>query len=130
MMAATIFWPNKHIYKTRNIVILTAMNMDQKIAAKALSALGHEVRLHIFRLLVTAGEPGLNVGDIGAHLGMPPSTLSHHLSALVAADLVVQERIGREIINRANYGVMNGLMGFLSDSCCAGVAPLANENVA
>lgn len=106
------------------------MSINQKSAAQALSALGHEVRLDIYRLLVRAGDAGLSVGDIGAHLSVPGSTLAHHLSALVQAGLVVQDKQGRTIINRVDFDEMNQLLGFLSDECCAGVSPLANENVA
>ncbi|WP_162630910.1 ArsR/SmtB family transcription factor, partial [Meridianimarinicoccus zhengii] len=59
--------------------------------ARALAALGHDARLSIFRLLVKAGDDGLRVGDIGAHVGLAPSTLAHHLSALVEAGLVLQD---------------------------------------
>lgn len=106
------------------------MSFEQKTAATALSALGHEVRLHMYRLLVRAGEDGLNVGDIGAHLGAPASTLAHHLSALVQAGLVIQERQGRVIINRVDFAQMNALVAFLSDECCEGVVAPSNENVA
>jgi len=106
------------------------MNMDSQIATKSLAALGHEIRLHMFRLLVKAGDEGLNVGAIGAHLGMPASTLAHHLSALVQAGLVVQERQSRTIINRVDFGQMNALVGFLSAECCQGVDSAANSNVA
>lgn len=90
-------------------------------AAKSLSALGHEARLSVFRLLVRAGEDGLNVGEIGRHLGLPPSTLAHHLSALVDAGLVRQSRHGREIRNYADYGAMDRLVDFLTAECCVGV---------
>jgi len=106
------------------------MSFDQKTAADALSALGHEVRLHIYRLLVRAGNEGLSVGDIGTHLGMPASTLAHHLSALVQAGLVEQERQGRLILNRADFARMDALVGFLSEECCSGVEIAANEDVA
>ncbi|MCC0024012.1 MAG: helix-turn-helix transcriptional regulator [Hyphomicrobiaceae bacterium] len=101
-------------------------------AVKALSALGHDVRLHLFRLLVRAGDGGLNVGQIGTHLGVPPSTLAHHLSALVDAGLVRQERQGRQIVNRADYGRIDALVGFLTDECCCGVAidPAADNDAA
>ena len=89
--------------------------------ARALSALGHETRLAIFRLLVRAGDEGLNVGEIGRHLGAPPSTLAHHLSALVDAGLVIQERHGREVISRADYEAMRRTVGFLTAECCTGV---------
>ncbi|MCU0910717.1 MAG: metalloregulator ArsR/SmtB family transcription factor [Rhodobacteraceae bacterium] len=98
--------------------------------ARALAALGHDVRLSIFRLLVRAGDDGLRVGDIGAHLGLAPSTLAHHLSTLVDAGLVLQERQGREVFNRVDYPAMNRVLGFLTSECCAGVVPGAPEEAA
>lgn len=95
--------------------------MDEKTAAKSLSALGHEARLSVYRLLVKAGDSGLNVGEIGQHLVIPPSTLAHHLSALVDVGLVRQVRSGREIRNHANYDSMSDLVDFLTQECCVGV---------
>lgn len=92
--------------------------------ARSLAALGHESRLAIYRLLVKAGEGGLNVGEIGARLDIPASTLAHHLGGLVAAGLVIQERQGREVVNRADYEAMRRMLGFLGSECCVGVAPL------
>ncbi|MEM1345671.1 MAG: metalloregulator ArsR/SmtB family transcription factor [Pseudomonadota bacterium] len=89
--------------------------------ARALAALGHETRLALFQLLVRAGRDGLSVGEIGEHLGTAPSTLAHHLSALAEAGLVIQERHGRQVINRADYTAMHGLIGFLTAECCTGV---------
>ena len=89
--------------------------------ARALAALGHDARLSIFRLLVKAGDAGLRVGDIGEHLGFAPSTLAHHLSTLVEAGLVLQERQGREVFNRVDYPAMHRVVGFLTSECCAGV---------
>ncbi len=89
--------------------------------ARALAALGHDTRLAIFRLLVRAGDDGLNVGDIGQHLDQAPSTLAHHLSALVDAGLVVQERQGRTVINRVDYAAMRRTLDFLTSECCTGV---------
>lgn len=91
--------------------------------ARSLAALGHETRLSVYRLLVRAGREGLNVGEIGAHLEMAPSTLAHHLRALVDAGLVVQERKGREVVNRADYEAMQRTVSFLTSECCAGVKP-------
>ncbi|MFN3970022.1 MAG: ArsR/SmtB family transcription factor [Gemmobacter sp.] len=91
--------------------------------SRAFAALGHDARLRVFRLLVQAGPQGLNVSDIAAHLGLAPSTLAHHLSALVAAGLVAQGRQGREVLNRAMPGRAEALAAFLTHACCAGVAP-------
>lgn len=98
--------------------------------ARALAALGHDARLSIFRLLVQAGEEGLRVGDIGGHLGLAPSTLAHHLSTLVDAGLVVQEKRGREVFNRVDYPAMHRVLNFLTSECCAGVALETPEDAA
>ncbi len=98
--------------------------------ARALAALGHDARLSIFRLLVKAGDDGLRVGDIGAHLDLAPSTLAHHLSTLVDAGLVVQERRGREVFNRVDYPAMQGVLAFLTSECCAGVTLQPREDAA
>lgn len=90
-------------------------------AARALAALGHDARLSIFRLLVKAGDDGLRVIDIGAHLGLAPSTLAHHLSTLVDAGLVLQDKQGREVFNRVDYPAMHRVVGFLTSECCSGV---------
>lgn len=98
--------------------------------ARALAALGHDARLSIFRLLVQAGDGGLRVGDIAGHLEMAPSTLAHHLSTLVDAGLVLQDRQGREVFNRVDYPAMQKLVGFLTSECCAGVALRPQERAA
>lgn len=98
--------------------------------ARALAALGHDARLSIFRLLVKAGDPGLRVSDIGALLGLAPSTLAHHLSTLVDAGLVLQERQGREVFNRVDFPAMHALVGFLTSECCAGVEVRSAEDAA
>jgi len=98
--------------------------------AVALAALGHDARLSIFRLLVKAGDEGLRVGDIGDHLGLAASTLAHHLSTLVDAGLVLQEKKGREVFNRVDYAAMHRVLGFLTSECCSGVTLRTDEDAA
>jgi len=98
------------------------MNSDRK-AADAFSAMGNESRLAILRLLVRAGEDGVNVGGIREATGLAPSTLAHHLAALADAGLVQQEKTGREVISRADYGALRRLSAYLMEDCCAGVFP-------
>ncbi len=95
--------------------------MTPQQAARCLEKLGNSTRLEVFRLLVKAGEEGLPVGDIQDHLGIPASTLSHHLAHLVNAGLVHQEREGRVLRCRPDFGLMNQVIGFLTEECCAGV---------
>ena len=96
--------------------------IDATQAADCLAALGSEPRLEIYRLLVRAGRDGLTVGEVQRHVAIPGSTLSHHLDALARTGLIVQERLGREIICKPDYPRMRGVIGFLTDQCCAGVA--------
>jgi DNA-binding transcriptional ArsR family regulator len=98
--------------------------------ARALAALGHDARLAIFRLLVKAGDEGLRVSDIGDHLRLAPSTLAHHLSTLVDAGLVLQDKRGREVFNRVDYAAMRRVVGFLTSECCAGLPARAAEDAA
>lgn len=103
------------------------MERDLTLHARALAALGHEARLAVFRLLVRAGHDGLNVGDLVSHVGVPASSLAHHLRALVMAGLVIQERRGREVVNRADFEAVKRTVGFLSAECCTGVTLVREE---
>jgi DNA-binding transcriptional ArsR family regulator len=91
-------------------------------AAEQFAALGSPARLQVMRALVRAGDTGLNVGEIQRHLGLPGSTLAHHLGALARAGLVAQERQGREVISRAAFADLRGLGTYLLEDCCAGLA--------
>ena len=90
----------------------------EDIAAR-LEALGNSTRLGVYHLLVRAGDDGLAVGELQRRLGLAASTLSHHLRALLTAELVVQERRKTTLICRANYAVMEEIVTFLADECCA-----------
>ena len=93
------------------------MTLDE--TADCLAALGNPTRLEVFRLLVKAGEGGLPVGAVQVELGVPASTLSHHLRHLVTVGLVFQERVGVSLICRANYPSMQGVIDFLMLECCS-----------
>ncbi len=93
--------------------------MKTPAVIEALAALAHEYRLAIYRLLVEQGPAGLPAGAIGARLGLQPSSLTFHLQALQRAGLITQERSSRQLIYSADYAVMNGLVGYLTDNCCS-----------
>jgi DNA-binding transcriptional ArsR family regulator len=94
--------------------------MEAKRAISALAALAQEHRLALFRLLVQTGPEGLPAGRIAETLGVPNSSLSHHLAQLHEAGLVSQRREGRSLIYSADYTAMERLLGFLTENCCAG----------
>ena len=101
--------------------------MNLPDALSALGALAQETRLAAFRRLVQAGPAGLSVGELRDGLGVPPATLSAHLTVLRAAGLVHDEREGRVIRVRADYARMNGLLAYLTENCCAGTASCSPE---
>jgi DNA-binding transcriptional ArsR family regulator len=96
--------------------------MEDKTAIQALTALAQEVRLRVFRALVVAGASGMTPSVIAESLGVPAATLSFHLKELMHAGLVGQERQGRNLIYRAEFATMNGLLAYLTENCCQGEA--------
>ena len=92
--------------------------MKLEDAASRLEALGNPTRLRIYRVLVKAGNTGLPVGKLQSRLGVPASTLSHHLKTLLIVGLITQDRDATTLYCKANYTVMRGLVGFLVDECC------------
>jgi DNA-binding transcriptional ArsR family regulator len=96
--------------------------MKAKQAVEALAALAHEHRLGVYRMLVEAGPEGLNAGTIASKLKIPPSSLTFHIQSLHRAGLLTQERRSREVIYATDFNVMNGLVGYLTENCCAGSA--------
>ena len=98
--------------------------MESIAVIKALAALAQSSRLEVFRSLVVAGESGLTPGALSESLGVAPNTLSFHLKELVHADLVTQERVGRNLVYRAQYDRMNAVLAYLTQNCCQGQACL------
>jgi DNA-binding transcriptional ArsR family regulator len=94
--------------------------MNRKLAARCLAELGNLTRLDIYRLLVRAGPPGLNITDIQTRLDVPASTLAFHLRGLVGAGLVAQEKTGRTVTCRAQYHRIDAVIDFLREHCCEG----------
>jgi DNA-binding transcriptional ArsR family regulator len=91
-------------------------------AVAALAALAHEHRLAVYRMLVEAGPEGLPAGEIAARLKLAPSSLTFHLQSLQRAGLISQQRMSRQLIYAADFDTMNGLVGYLTENCCAGSA--------
>ena len=86
--------------------------------ADMFSAMGTEPRLRIMQLLLTAHPDGLIVGEIQGELGIPNSTLSHHLDKLKNEDLVKVRRDSTFLWYTANTGALEELLSFLYAECC------------
>lgn len=95
--------------------------MIESVIAERLSSLGAPVRLRMIRALVRAGDEGLTVGELQRKLGLAASTHAHHLAALVNSGLVLQQRIGREVICTAAFQTLRAVGAYLTDQCCLDV---------
>ena len=96
--------------------------MEKTDAVAALAALAQDNRLDVFRLLVQGGPEGMPAGAVANALDLAPNTLSFHFDRLRQAGLVTCTREGRSLIYAAQYDTMNGLLGYLTENCCGGVA--------
>lgn len=83
------------------------------------AALGTEVRLQILRLLLSAHPDGMVVGEIQSELGIPSSTLSHHLEKLRSEGLTTVQRESTYLRYSANTAALEELLGFLFAECCS-----------
>ncbi|MDX1984332.1 MAG: metalloregulator ArsR/SmtB family transcription factor [Bryobacteraceae bacterium] len=94
------------------------VDSDSARYADMFAAIGTEARLRIVRLLLAAHPEGLIVSEIQSELGIPPSTLSHHLDKLKNEDLITVERQSTFLRYRANTGTLQALLTFLYSECC------------
>ncbi len=86
--------------------------------ADMFAAMGAEPRLRIVQILLTAHPQGLIVGDIQDELGIPASTLSHHLEKLKNEGLVAVRREGTFLWYTANTEALQAIVNFLYAECC------------
>jgi DNA-binding transcriptional ArsR family regulator len=94
--------------------------MDKLPAISVFESLASGVRLDIYRLLVKAEPEGMVAGEIASTLAVPPTNLSFHLKALTQARLLSVVQEGRFQRYRANLALMQELIAYLTEECCAG----------
>lgn len=80
---------------------------------KMISALAHETRLQIFKILVEIGEEGSCPCYLAEALGIARNTLSFHLQALAQADLVNIKRNGKFLFYSPNLQNLRMLTDYL-----------------
>ena len=97
--------------------------------ADMFSAMGTEARLRIMQLLLSAHPEGMVVGEIQEELGIPNSTLSHHLDNLRNEDLVRVQRESTFLRYTANVASLQELLQFLYAECCTRNKALPPETI-
>lgn len=98
--------------------MVVIMKMDNDTAASLMGQLGNPTRLKIVRELVRAGRRGMPVGEIQRRLGVPHSTLSHHIRLLCGVALVRQVREGTVLRCFVDFSKIDGIVQFLTRECC------------
>ncbi|HUP58627.1 MAG TPA: helix-turn-helix domain-containing protein [Bdellovibrionota bacterium] len=101
--------------------------MEMFEATEALSSLSQETRLKVFKLLLEYGRDGQVPGKVAAELKIPDNTLSFHLSHMSRAGLVTSKKVGRTITYFANCELIENLIDYLRDNCCAKEKPKAKR---
>lgn len=94
--------------------------MDRAHVLQALSALAHETRLDLVRLLVAAGDGGMPAGQIAQALGVTAPRLSFHLATLEQAGLLRSRKASRNVIYSVDAATIGGTIGYLMNDCCCG----------
>jgi ArsR family transcriptional regulator len=77
---------------------------DIENLAAILRALSDPVRLQILALLGRRGQ--LTITKLIPLLGLTQPTISHHLAILREAELIVETKVGREILRELNVDAM------------------------
>lgn len=92
--------------------------MDRSKALAALSALAHETRLDLIRLLTPRGTEGMAAGQIAERLGIAAPRLSFHLSALEQAGLLRSRKLARHVFYSVDMHMIGSTISFVLNDCC------------
>jgi DNA-binding transcriptional ArsR family regulator len=140
-----VYWLHRAwnpLFDPFRICALTATALDRRTsfdisnimeiygAVQALSALGQESRLRVFRLLVKRGPEGMPAGDIAEQLKVPANTMSSHLAVLSRAGLVASRKQGRSVIYAIDVIGTRKLLAFLVQDCCQGAPKICQPLIA
>ena len=79
---------------------------------ETVKALSDPTRREILHLLK---KGDLSAGDIADRFDMTAATISHHLSVLKNADLILDRREGKYIYYQLNLSVFEELLGWFKD---------------
>ncbi|NTW84975.1 MAG: helix-turn-helix transcriptional regulator [Holophagaceae bacterium] len=97
---------------------MTATDPVLSHITRQLKALAHGGRLAIVRAVVQGPVEGTPAGQIQARVGLPASTLSHHLADLTEAGLLRARRQGTTIRYAACFDQLRALTEYLWQDCC------------
>jgi len=88
--------------------------MNAKQVEKISKALGDPYRLKIMEMVKQQKEDWMQCACIAQNIDLAQSTISHHISQLVDADLLIAVKDGRNVQYRVNKEVMAEYVKFLN----------------
>lgn len=91
---------------------------DALQVALRLKALSDPVRVKIVSYLFSSAAGEEISGELAAVLGLSESTVSHHLTQLRKAGLVVSDRRGMNVFHRVRPDALQALCAALDPRCC------------
>jgi DNA-binding transcriptional ArsR family regulator len=92
---------------------------DDSEIASLFAAFAHPTRIAVLRCLLKHCRSGLQFGDLSNELGIPPSTLKHHVDEMERAGVLVREAQGRATILKLDLDALAGVAVQLSRLCCS-----------
>jgi len=98
-------------------------------SAERFSALGGAPRFEILRLLLAARPTGMVAGEVQQELGIPASTLSHHLEKLRQVGLVKVRPESTYLRHSADTDALGEVMNFLYEEGCTRSRAVSSESV-
>jgi ArsR family transcriptional regulator len=87
--------------------------------ALRLRALADPARVKIVSFLFSSAAGEQSSGELAAVLGLTESTVSHHLTQLRKAGMVVSERRGMNVFHRVRPESLQALCTALDPKCCS-----------
>lgn len=90
------------------------MILDHKKVERISKALGDPYRLKIMDMAKKQGEDWMQCSCVGSTIELAQSTISHHISQLVDAELLIAEKDGRNAKYKVNKEVVEAYVNFLN----------------
>jgi len=123
-------WQNGRMPKALPVIDMTApvccapvasgplSDADALQIALRLKALADPVRVKVISHLFSSAAGEESSGDLAAVLGLGESTVSHHLTQLRKAGLVISERRGMNVFHRVHREALQALCTAIDPNCC------------
>ncbi|WP_072814664.1 Rv2640c family ArsR-like transcriptional regulator [Rhodococcus zopfii] len=87
--------------------------------ALRLKALADPVWIKLMSILLTADEREVCTCDLAIDLNLAESTVSHHLTQLRKAGMIVSTRRGMNVCHRVHTAALDALLVVLNPNCCS-----------